>query len=300
MTADLTPPRPLAEAFADLIQRTATDLPDDIRKALQEAYDDPKEMPQACILLQTIANNSKLARANITPICQDTGTLTFWIQAPPASNSEKIIDSIHAAVRHSTAMGVLRQNTIDTLTGLPIVDNVAPDCPVIHLETNPAYEKITAWLLMKGGGCENVSTQYSLPNSELNAGRDLDGVRACVLDAAWRAQGLGCSPGIMGVCIGGDRALGYNLAKQQLLRPLDNQSKIPQLAELERELLREVNTLGIGPMGMGGKTTLLGVKLASYSRLPASYFVTISYCCWACRRRGFVISPDGRIEEWLG
>ena len=146
-----------------------------------------------------------------------------------------------------------------------------------------------------------MSRQYSLPDAALGAGRDLEGVRKCILDAVQKIQGYGCAPGILGVCIGGDRATGYEVAKEQLLRPLDEdrwQSTAvdgcrsgksdnfgqTEIVKLEKRLLKEANGLGIGPMGLGGKTTLLGVKVAARPRVPASFFVTVAYMCWACRR----------------
>lgn len=138
---------------------------------------------------------------------------------------------------------------------------------------------------MKGGGSENMSRQYSLPDAALGAGRDLEGVRRCVLDAVVKAQGYGCAPGILGVCIGGDRATAYETAKCQLLRPLNEKP-----SDFESRLLKEANSLGIGPMGLGGKTTLLGVKVAFRPRVPASFFVTVAYMCWACRRRTIMVS----------
>ena len=145
-------------------------------------------------------------------------------------------------------------------------------------------------LLLKGGGCENMGAQYSLPDASLSAGRDLAGVRACVLHAVWRAQGMGCAPGVLGVCIGGDRAEGYARAKRQLMRPLGDEAPDPIIAGLERTLLKEANTLGIGPMGLGGNTTLLGVKIGGASRLPASFFVTI-----ALRRRSASIDATSGL-----
>lgn len=136
-----------------------------------------------------------------------------------------------------------------------------------------------------------MSRQYSLPDAALGAGRDLEGVRKCILDAVQKIQGYGCAPGILGVCIGGDRATGYEVAKEQLLRPLDESEKTGRtsILTLEKKILREANELGIGPMGLGGKTTLLGVKIASRPRVPASFFVTIAYMCWACRRRSITL-----------
>jgi fumarate hydratase class I len=176
---------------------------------------------------------------------------------------------------------------------------VAACNPSIHIEQQDV-DQVKVSLLMKGGGSENMSCQYSLPDSGLKAGRDLDGVRRCILDAVWRAQGNGCAPGILGVCIGGDRANGYAKAKEQLLRELPDASPSSDLAELERRVLTEANSLGIGPMGLGGRTTLLGVKVGTLPRLPASYFVTVAYCCWACRRRTVVASPDGDENSGFG
>ena len=208
----------------------------------------------------------------------------------PAGTAQRpLIEATAVAVRQATQRGWLRKNTIDTLSGASVDDNVAEGIPVHHFEeADVAHPEVT--LLLKGGGSENMSCQYSLPDARLGAGRDLAGVRACVLDAVNRIQGQGCAPGILGICIGADRAEGYAVAKQQLLRRLDDVASNPVLAELEGRLLTEANTLGVGPMGLGGKTTLLGVKMAARTRLPASYFVTIAYCCWACRRQTAILN----------
>jgi fumarate hydratase class I len=138
---------------------------------------------------------------------------------------------------------------------------------------------------MKGGGSENMSRQYSLPDASLGAGRDLEGVRKCVLDAVFSAQGYGCAPGVIGVCIGGDRASGFEEAKLQLLREIGGISTDRKMRAFEKKLLGECNSLGIGPMGLGGKTTVLDVHVGSRPRVPASFFVTVAYLCWAARRR---------------
>ena len=148
--------------------------------------------------------------------------------------------------------------------------------------------------MLKGGGCENVGAQYSLPDTRLDANRDLEGVRRAVLDAVQQAQGMGCAPAVIGVAVGGDRASSYIKSKEQFYRPLDDESPDPKLAALEKRLTDEANTLGIGPMGFGGKTTVLSVKIDSLERLPASYFVTASYMCWADRRRS-LIYRDGQV-----
>lgn len=272
----------LEETLLDLVRRTSCELPEDVRQALERAQmEEAEASPKAT--LGTLCGNCALAQAQSTPLCQDTGTLTFFWKVRPGTAQGPLVAAASEAVRQATARGWLRKNTIDALTGASVDDNVAEGIPVHHFEETAGTSEVT--LLMKGGGSENMSRQYSLPDARLGAGRDLAGVRACVLDAVHAIQGQGCAPGILGVCIGADRAEGYAVAKRQLLRPLTETASEPTLAALEARLLEEANTLGIGPMGLGGKTTLLGVKLAARTRLPASFFVTVAYCCWACRRQ---------------
>ena len=275
--------------FTDLIRRTSTSLPQDVLDAIS-AGAESAEVPRAATILSTICKNAEIAAKNVVPLCQDTGTLTFWVETPVGISHNRISEAIRAAVAAATARGFLRQNTILPVDGKSVPENVADGAPTIHFEETDS-DFVRAHLLLKGGGCENMSCQYSLPDAALSAGRDLAGVRACVLHAVWRAQGMGCAPGIVGVCIGGDRAEGYARAKKQLLRKLDDTSPDPVLAGLERTLLREANTLGIGPMGLGGNQTLLGVKMTGATRLPASFFVTVAYSCWACRRQSVSIDP---------
>ncbi|MBQ7652360.1 MAG: fumarate hydratase, partial [Victivallales bacterium] len=142
------------------------------------------------------------------------------------------------------------------------------------------------------GGSENMGIQYSLPDSSLGAGRDLEGVRRCILHAVQHAQGMGCAPGILGVAIGGDRATGYKESKRMLLRRIGERSGDEALAALERRVLADANSLGIGPMGFGGRTTLLDVFIGWLCRVPASYFVSVSYMCWCCRRQEITIGLE--------
>jgi fumarate hydratase class I len=277
-------------SLTDLVRLASTKLPDDVLDALR-ASAGAAEMPRAATILGTICKNAEIAALGSTPMCQDTGTLTFWVERPPSVRERDVAEAIRRAVEAATANGYLRQNTILPVDGRSVATNVADGAPTIHFEeTDDDVARVH--LLLKGGGCENMGAQYSLPDASLSAGRDLAGVRACVLHAVWRAQGMGCSPGVLGVCVGGDRAEGWARAKRQLMRHLDDESPDPVLAGLERTLLKEANTLGIGPMGLGGNTTLLGVKIGGASRLPASFFVTIAYSCWALRRRSISIDAE--------
>jgi fumarate hydratase class I len=273
----------LTDAFVELIRRASTLLPADMEQALRQARDDEAAGSAAQGALDTLLRNVEMSRAASSPICQDTGTPIFEVRYPFGVSTRQLADQTRKACAIATQRGYLRPNAVDSLTGKNSGDNTGIDFPTMHFR-EWEEEGIEVDLLLKGGGCENVSAQYDLPNSELNAGRDLEGVRRVVLDAVNRAQGLGCAPGVLGVAIGGDRGASYIRSKQQLLRPLEDVNPDPDLAELEKRLLEESNQLGIGPMGFGGKTTLLGVKVGALHRLPASYFVSIAYMCWANRR----------------
>ena len=275
----------LADRLVELIRDASSSLPDDVAAALARAKRRERAGSSAAVVLQTILDNVALAKSRGVPLCQDTGTLAFYVDR----RLRRVVTpaALKKAVARATELGSLRRNTIDAVTGFSYDDNVAEGAPVVHyFDAADDSEPRRVTLLMKGGGSENMSRQYSLPDSSLGAGRDLEGVRRCVLDAVQKTQGYGCAPGILGVCIGGDRATGYAAAKEQLLRPLDEApSGDPALRRLERRLLREANALGVGPMGLGGRTTLLGVKIAARTRVPASFFVTVAYMCWACRLR---------------
>ena len=274
----------LVDQLVALIRDTSSSLPEDILKAIKAAHRRERKGSSAAVVLKTILDNCAIAAKRGTPLCQDTGTLTFFVDE--RLRRKVTLTVLKKAVAIATEKGYLRKNTIDAVTGKSYDDNCTEGAPVIHYVEG--QRSVT--LIMKGGGSENMSRQYSLPDAALGAGRDLAGVRKCVLDAVQKIQGYGCAPGILGVCIGGDRATGYEVAKEQLLRPLGNdKTGQTEIVKLEKRLLREANELGIGPMGLGGKTTLLGVKVAARSRVPASFFVTIAYMCWACRRRSIAL-----------
>lgn len=277
----------ITKKILDLIRETSSSLPEDVEKALRRAMRREDAASSAKVVLKTILDNCALARKASTPLCQDTGTLTFFVDASLRRLVTRKV--ISQAVALATEKGYLRKNCIDSVDGRSYDDNVAEGAPVIHYVEGGELPAGSVTLIMKGGGSENMSRQYSLPDSSLGAGRDLAGVEKCVLDAVQKAQGYGCAPGVLGVCIGGDRATGFETAKEQFLRQLDDKSGDPRLAKLESLLLSKANSLGIGPMGLGGKTTLLGLKIAARPRVPASFFVTVAYMCWAARRRSITI-----------
>jgi fumarate hydratase, class I len=288
----------LADSLLELIRRTSAEIPEDVHQAILRALGSEAKGTIAASAMGIIDQNIALAKSKSQPICQDTGSILFYVDCPIGFDQLSFEETAREAVRLATKKGYLRQNSVDSLTGKNDGTNLGPGSPTIHFHLHRSPE-VTVRLVLKGGGCENVGAQYSLPNEKLTANRDLDGCRKAILDAVLQAQGKGCGPGILGVCIGGDRATGYEFSKQQLLRKLDDHNPNPELDTLEKDIVDTANKLGIGPMGFGGKTTLLGTKIGVLNRLPASYFVSVSYMCWAYRRQGVALGLEGEIQKWL-
>lgn len=281
----------LKAAVLETIRRSSTELSADVEKAITEASSREDEGSSAKNALNTILENISLARKESTPICQDTGALIFYVDCPEGSSEKVYTNAIVEAVKEATAKQYLRPNAVDPVTGKNSGNNVDVNAPYIHFhQWDKDYVRIR--FMQKGGGCENCGTQYRLPDLGLSAGRDLKGVRKCIIDAVNTAQGQGCAPGIIGVGIGGDRALSHILAKEQLFRKVGERSQNKEIAQLEVALIDELNKLGIGPMGFGGKTTVLDVLIGVQSRHPATFYVSIAYMCWAARRKTMTIKGD--------
>lgn len=288
----------LQESLIELIRRTSAEIPEDVQQAIVRSLEEEKKGTIAESALKIIERNIELAKQKSQPICQDTGSILFYVDAPVGFDQLAFEETAREAVKLATKKGYLRQNSVDSLTGKNDGTNVGPGSPVVHFHQHRSPE-VHVRLVLKGGGCENVGAQYSLPNEKLHANRDIDGCRKVILDAVLQAQGKGCGPGILGVCIGGDRSTGYEYSKKQFLRTLGDRNPMPDLDALEQDVLKTANELGIGPMGFGGKTTLLGVKVCAANRLPASFFVSISYMCWAYRRQGIELDAQSKITKWL-
>ena len=291
------------DSILELIINTSTDLPPDVRNAMRQAVARETPGTQAASALSVIATNIDMASGCEGPSCQDTGMATFEIRTPVGTNQLALEAVIREAVAEATRRGKLRPNSVDSITGKNSGDNLGAGTPVLHWHQWESPDEIEAKLLLKGGGCENKNIQYSLP-CELphlgRADRNLDGVRKCLLHAVWQAQGQGCSAGAIGAAIGGDRTSGYQHAKEQLFRLLDDRNPDPRLAALEDYILTMSNTLGIGTMGFGGEVTLIGCKLGALNRLPASFFVSVAYDCWAFRRLGVILDAHtGALKRWL-
>lgn len=289
------------ETMLELVIQTSTNLPADVRKSFAAFASREQEGTKAAQAIEIINQNIDMACEEQGAICQDTGMPTFHIHCPVGADQITMEEDIRWAVEEATRLGKLRPNAVDSITGKNSGNNLSDSTPVVHFK-QWREETIKVELLLKGGGCENKNIQYSLP-CELEhlgkAGRDLEGVKKCILHAAWQAQGQGCSSGFLGVAIGADRAMGYTYAKDQLFRNVDDTNPNPELAKLEAEIVEEANKLNIGPMGFGGLNTIFGCKIGSYHRLPASFFVSVAYDCWAYRRLGVSVSAeDGSIVDW--
>ncbi len=292
----------LAASLLELVTQTSTNLPPDVRAAMSAAAESETPGTQSSQALDIILQNIDMAAEGEGAICQDTGMPTFVVHTPVGVNQIAIRKAILEAVAEATRRGKLRPNSVDSITGANSGNNLGVETPVIHFEQWEEND-IEVKLVLKGGGCENKNIQYSLPCNLARLGRadrNLEGVRKCILHAVWQAQGQGCSPGALGVCIGSDRAHGYELAKAQLFRTLDDVNPNPTLAKLEAEIMEEANRLGVGAMGFGGKVSLIGCKITAANRLPASFFVSVAYDCWAFRRLGVRLdAKSGAIVKWL-
>jgi fumarate hydratase class I len=298
ITKKINPQQELKRSLIELIRTTSSFIPDDIQKVILAALKKEEKNTTAEYAMNIIKANMELAEKKSQPLCQDTGTILFYVSHPTGFKQLEFEKQVHAAVLEATKVGYLRQNSVDSLTGKNDCMNVGGGHPCIHFHEHKK-KTVEIKLMLKGGGCENVGAQYSLPYTPLNAGRDLEGCRKVILDAIQKAQGKGCGPGVLGVTIGGDRGMGYSFAKEQLLRKLDDKNPNKELAKLEEEIVTTANKLGIGPMGFGGNTTLMGCKVGVLNRLPASFFVSISYMCWAYRRQGIVLNAQNKIKNWL-
>ena len=280
----------LTNEIVELIRRTSSSLPKDVEDRLRAAVE--KETPGSAArgAMETIMKNIELSRQKSTPICQDTGTPIFYVHYPEGWSTRKLTAQIRTAMVEATKKSYMRPNAVDAVYDKNTGNNLGgDDFPYIHFDEVDADQPLTIELMLKGGGCENVGRQYSLPDNGLGAGRDLAGVRKVVLDAVQKAQGQGCAPGILGVAIGGDRGSSFAKSKEVLFDKIGTRNADPELAKLEERLTGEANQMGVGPMGFGGQTTVIDTKIIGLSRLPASYFVSVSYMCWAYRRRKMTV-----------
>ncbi len=276
----------ITSSVVELYRKAATSLPDDIVRGLSNAASEEDNETSANVL-KDILENIKLAKDEGKPMCQDTGTPIFFVKYSCKFSQIELRRAIVEATKIATAEIPLRPNAVDPISG----KNTSGNEPVIYFEEWDK-DSLQIYLMLKGGGSENIGREYKLPDDSLGAGRDVEGVKKCVVDAMFKAQGKGCSPNIIGVGIGGTKEQAILLAKKQLLRRLDDKNIDTELGKLEDELLVDVNKLGIGALGLGGKVSALGVKVGKMNRHPASFFVAVSFMCWASRKSRLEINGD--------
>jgi fumarate hydratase class I len=282
----------------ELLRRTTSRLPQDVIDAIVRGRDAEEEGSRAFNTLNDMVRNINLADGQVTPLCQDTGSIIVWVRHPFGLSQRAAKQQIRAAVAEATKRSWLRPNCVESLSGKNTGTNMDPfheHHPAIHFEEWDKPE-VEISVMQKGGGCENVGAQYRLPDASIGAGRDIKGVRKCIIDAVVKAQGQGCSPGILGVAIGGDRVTGYEKSKELILRKLGTKNPVPAMDTFEKEITNDLNTLGIGPMGYGGNTTVLGVMVEEMYRHPASFYVSISYMCWSSRRGTLTFKTNGELS----
>jgi fumarate hydratase class I len=279
-----------------LIRSASTNLPSDVEAALREAKSKEPAGGTAANTFEAILDNVRMARENGTPICQDTGSMIFYVYHPVQTDTIAFRKAIETAAERATTDVLLRPNAVDPISGKNTKTNVGVNAPYV---TFKAWERseTRVKLMLKGGGSENVGAQYKLPDTALGAGRDLKGIRKCVLDAVFKAQGMGCAPGVIGVGIGGDRSTSYLLSKEQFFRRLGSANEDPALDAFEKELYADLNKLRIGPMGFGGETTVLGAFVGKQHRHPATFYVAVSYMCWACRRKEMTLINGEAVHD---
>ena len=273
-----------------LLQLAVTELPQDVKKALQNAYR-REESEAGKTQLKAILNNIELAEKTRTPMCQDTGVIIFYLKAgAQVKGLDKIEEALRNATKRATKEVPLRPNAVNPFTQKNTGDNTGRFIPFIHWEIVPGND-IEITVFPKGGGCENVCAL-----GMLRPGEGVKGLKKFVVDTIIKAGAKPCPPNIIGVAVGGGADIAMKLAKETLLRPLNQSNPDPELAKLEKELYEAANSTGIGPMGLGGKFTVLGVHVEYAERHPASYPAAVAVQCWAARKASARIHPDGTVE----
>jgi fumarate hydratase subunit alpha len=274
----------------ELLRQAVTKLPPDVKEALQRAHRE-EESEVGKTQLEAILNNVEFAEKTSTPMCQDTGVIIFYVKAgAQAKDLDKIKEALINATRRATKEVPLRPNSVGILTKKNTGDNTGRYLPYIHWEiTSGDTIELTAF--PKGGGAENIC-QLGM----IRAGEGLNGLKKFVVDTMLKAGGKACPPNILGVGVGGGADIVMKIAKAALLRPINQPNPNPEVAKLEKELYEALNMTGIGPMGLGGKFTVLGVNVDYANRHPASYPVAVAGQCWAARRASARIHPDGTVE----
>jgi fumarate hydratase subunit alpha len=269
----------------ELLRRAVIKLPKDVKEALAQAYKN-EISSTAKTQLKTILDNIKLAEEVKLPMCQDTGVIIFYVTNSTTNIEKPLVEG----VREATKLVPLRPNTVHPITRKNPGDNIGERMPYINYRfSNDEFMEIT--VLPKGAGSENMSSLTMLTPAQ-----GIKGIKEFVLNVVVKAGSQPCPPTIIGVGIGGSADIAAKLAKEALLRPIRIRHKDREIAQLENELYEAINLLGIGPMGLGGKTTCLGVNVEYAHCHTASLPVAVNIQCWAARRASARIYKDGRVE----
>jgi fumarate hydratase subunit alpha len=273
-----------------LLELAATELPHDVKEALQRAYREEKsEVGKA--QLKAILKNVELAEKMRAPLCQDTGVVIFYVKAgSQVTGLDKVEIALRKATMRATGEVPLRPNAVDPFTQKNTGNNTGRFIPYIHWKVVPG-DTLEITVMPKGGGSENVSTLGMLSPNE-----GIKGLEKFVIDTVIKAGAKPCPPTILGVAVGGGADIAMKLAKAALLKPLNQPNPNLELAKLEEKLRQAANQTGIGPMGLGGKITVLDVKVDYAHRHPASYPVAVAVQCWAARRASARILHDGNVK----
>ncbi len=281
----------MIDEIVEAIRLAETQLSEDTVKALKDAYErETNEMART--QLKAIIENFTVAHKESLPMCQDTGLQTFFVEVGyDFPMMKELKGAIEEAVRRATKEVPLRPNAVHPFLHKNSGDNTGRHVPYIHWELKEG-EDATIHVIPKGGGSENMSGLYMLP-----PGVGIKGIKKTVIEHIFKSGGKPCPPTIIGVGIGGGADLALTLAKKAaILRPIGSRHEESFVAELEDELYEMANKLGIGPMGMGGDTTVLDVHVEYAHRHPATLPLGIVTQCWANRRRRVHIYSDGKVE----
>lgn len=278
------------DTAVEVLRKASIELPPDVLAVIKKAYEE-ETSDIGKSQLKAILENTRLAKEMNRPLCQDTGVMIFYVTIGNKFGDFAFIpDALTAATRRATREIPLRPNAVHPLTRYNPGDNTGTGVPIINYDiTTGDYIELTA--LPKGAGAENMSALAMLTPS---AG--VKGIKKFVVDTIVSAGGMPCPPTVIGIGIGGKADSAMKLAKKALLRPLTQRHPEKEIAQLEEELLRLVNSTGVGPMGLGGKYTALGLNIEYAYSHTAGLPVGINVQCWANRKAKARIHKDGRVE----
>jgi fumarate hydratase subunit alpha len=272
----------------DILKQAVIYLPEDVKQALKKAYSEETEPGKT--QLKAILDNIELAEKYQAPVCQDTGTIIYYVKAgDKVKNLSSVEEALINATKRATKEVPLRPNSVNPFDGKNSGDNTGRYIPYLNWEITSG-DCLELTVMTKGGGSENVCM-----GGMIVPGEGIKGLKKFVIDAVVKAGAQPCPPNILGIAMGGGADISMKLAKKALLRPLTEHNPNPEIAALEKEIFEAANMTGIGPMGLGGKTTVLGVHIDFAYRHPASFPAAVAFNCWAARRASAKIDSDGTV-----